>query len=91
MGNKTKGGMLDWGSGFVQIDIHSNIQSIYVWYPRYVSFIIVRLYGLTFIVRLGGRVLRRITFILLDIGGERLWMGDREESFRGMSCLCSIG
>ena len=51
----------------------------------------VRLYGLTFTVRLGGRVLRRVTFIFIDIGGERLWIGDKEESFRGMSFLLSIG
>ena len=48
-----------------------------------------RLYGLTFTVMLGGRgrVLRRFTFIFTDMVGERLCMGDREDSFRGMSCL----
>lgn len=57
-----------------------------VWYPRYVSFIMVRLYG-SFTLRLVGIVAKRVTFIWCCVGGEIACIGDREESFRGESCM----
>ena len=41
--------------------------------------------------RLGGMILRRVTFICIDLGGEISCIGDREESCRGESGIRAKG
>ena len=38
-------------------------------------------------MRLGGIVSRRVEFIYFVIRGDRLWIGDRDRSFRGESAI----